>query len=279
MAYRLHMFGNVKLPLGMAEDDLSTGAVDSGLVDAIGGAFDALGSRQRLPRRRTIAHTGIYSGEKTYLVTHTGANLVTHTGARLIVGDAKTVLRGQVDALRAKIGQMDTLWRLREDDGNLQWVSARLLSVGYDQRVQDVQTARLQSRFETLMAGWRSQAQQVATANYNRVAFVLAHNGGDLPVEDAVITVTAASTITTLAITMPGSDLRWIGSMTAGQALIIDCGAKTVKKAGTSAYGGFSLGAGHTAAGWLVLAAGNNLINVTGDGSGTAAINWYNKFV
>ena len=51
MAYRLHMFGSVPLPLGMAEDDLSTGTVDSGLAASVGGAFDAMAAR-RLPRRR-----------------------------------------------------------------------------------------------------------------------------------------------------------------------------------------------------------------------------------
>lgn len=274
------MFGSVKLPLGMAEDDLSTGTVDSSLVDAIGGAFDALGSRQRLPRRRTITHTGMYTGQKTYLVTHTGAHLVSHTGARLMVGDAKKVLRGQVDALRAKLGQVDSLWRLREDDGALQWVTARLLSVGYDQTVDAVQTAKLRSTFETLMVGWRSQAQQVASGSMAAVGTLLVHNGGDLPVEDALISVTATSTITSLSITTPsGVALAWTGSLAAGQTLTIDCGARTVKRGSVSLYSGFSLGGGHTVAGWLPLAVGDNFLKVTGTGAGTITVRWYNKFV
>jgi hypothetical protein len=280
MPYRLHMFGSTPLPLGMAEDDLSTGAVDSGLLASVGGSFDALAGRRVLPRRRTISHSGMYRGELAFLVTHAGDNLVDGGGNTLIAGAAKTMLRQQVDALRAKIGQADSLWRLREDDGSLQWVTARLLAVGYDQRVEDVQTATLRSQFETLMAGWRSQAARTASVAYPTTGGnLLVHNGGTLPIDDAVLTITASSTITSLTITMAGGvQLLWSGSLTAGQALTIDCGRRTVIKAGTTAYAGWSLGASHTMAGWLQLAVGNNWLSVTGAGAGTVAASWYDQF-
>lgn len=273
------MFGSVLLPLGMAEDDLSTGSVDSGLMASVGGSFDALAGRRGLPRRRSIAHLGIYRGDIAYLVTHAGDGLVAHDGNTLIAGEAKTMLRQQVDALRAKIGQVDSLWRLREDDGALQWVTARLLSVGYDQRVEAVYTATLRSQFETLMAGWRSQAARTASVAYpTTYRRLLVHNGGNLPVDDAIVTVTASSTITSLTITTTGVDLRWAGSLTAGQVLTIDCGRRTVVKAGASAYAGFSLGSGHTTAGWLPLAVGDNRLIVLGTGTGTVAASWYDQF-
>lgn len=278
MAYRLHMFGSVLLPLGMAEDDLSTGAVDSGLMASVGGAFDALAGRRLLPRWRSIGHTGTYWATESYLVR--GSDFfVDHLGNYLIPGAPDTLLRQQVDALRSRLGAVGSLWRLREDDGSLQWVTARLMSVGYDQRVEDRLSATLRSTFETLMAGWRSQAARTASVAYPAAARrLLIHNGGNLPVDDAILTITASSTITSLTITMTGVDLRWTGSLTAGQTLTIDCGRRTVVKAGASAYAGWSLGSGHTAAGWLPLAVGDNLLQVTGSGAGTVAATWYDQF-
>lgn len=279
MAYRLHAFGPVVLPLGVAEQDLSTGKVDSALVDVVSGVADVYGWRQRLPRKQTINHTGMYVGELTNLVTEAGAYLVTEGGNRLIAGDAETMLRGQVDALKAMHGQRSYLYRRREDDGVVQWKLARLLQVQHSQNGQNLYGAKLSSAFETIDAGWRSFTQQSAAAAFADGAYLLVQNRGNLPVDDAVITVTAATTITNLAIAGPGIDLRWTGSLTPGQVLSIDCNGKTVTTGGANSYVVFSLGSEHTQPGWLPLAVGDTLLRFAGSGSGTVAVIWYDRFI
>jgi hypothetical protein len=279
VSYKLYQFNGITLPLGMAEDDLSTGEVETSLVASVGGVFNAWGTGVRLPRKQTITQRGIYWAELTYLIDHSGNHIKDHANNRILVGTASNRLRGHIDALKRLIGQQASLTRYRMDDAATQWKTARLLKVQHDQVATDLNYSNLRSTWETTMAGWRSLTQCSVSAPYSAVGIFLAHNAGDMPVYDGVLTITASSTITTLTIaTDHGVDLRWTGSLAAGAALVLDCGAQTILNAGANAYTGLSIGTGHTVAGWLPLDVGDNIITITGDGAATVVLTWYDQF-
>lgn len=285
MTHRIYLFGSVALPPSMPEDDLSTGQVDSTLVDSVGSTYDAWGTARRLARRQTINLRGAFElsnngafpgGASIYLVTSTGDNIVDHLGNKIIVDSAPLAMRRNVTLLKAQTGTRQRLYRRREDDGVISWKLARLLKVGYMRVIDDAgAVANLEMAFETHQAGWRNNTATTVAASLP--AGLSIANGGDITVYDAVLTVTATGTITSIAITGTPTglgviDLSWTGSLTAGQALVIDAGAGTVRIGSNNQYAGFSRGAGHTAAGWLPIPAGANVILVTGNAAGTASI-------
>lgn len=96
-------------------------------------------------------------------------------------------------------------------------------------------------------------------------------NDGNGICYDAVITITAgAANITALTIsTANGTDIDWTGTLTAGNALVIDCGAKSIKNNGVNAYSGFAYGGSHTANGWLELLPGDTAITIDRTGGST----------
>jgi DNA repair protein RecO (recombination protein O) len=83
--------------------------------------------------------------------------------------------------------------------------------------------------------------------------------------------------LATCAVT--GVAWSWTGSLTTGQALVVDAGARTVRQAGVDAYSGFALASTHTARGWLPLAAGINSLQIASVGPGSAALTFYPQFL
>lgn len=287
MSYRISAFGAVNLPDAMTEDDLSTVRVRSGLADTLGGAVDVFGARQRLPGRQELSVSGLYVGDVRYLVTATGNQLVDHNGNLLIASTGRNWLRQQVDALRGMVGKRASLWRRRDDDGAQQWRTARLLGVQTKQDTERwaAEVAEINATFETAQAAWRAAnaVTDSASLSANVTATKVVTALGNAPVEDAVITMTAAGgTLTSLRVrvTALGVDWTWTGSLAAGQSLVVDCGAMTVRKQGADAYSGFVLNAGHTAAGWLPLAVGDNsVLLLTSGAGGTCAISHYDQWI
>ena len=285
MSYRITAFGAVPLPDAMTEDDLSTGRVASSLVPTLGGALDIYGTRQRAPGKQEIEVRGMYVGEVRYLVSHAGDQLVDHAGNLLIAGSSRNWLRQQVDALRGMVGRRDQLWRRRDEDGVRQWRTARLLGVHMEQDTERwaAEVAEVRATFEAAQGAWRGVAAVVDTASLtaNVTATETVTVLGNAPVEDAIITLTATGTITSLRVRVLalGIDWTWAGTLTAGQSLVVDCGALTVRKAGLDAYSGFTLNAGHTAAGWLPLAVGDNAVLLLATGTGTATISHYDQWL
>lgn len=286
--YQIYQFDAVALPLYNPEASHDAGPTDSTLLQSIGGVFDVYGSRRRLPRIQRITMSGIYAVPDTpyvYLVDHAGVYIVDHQGDYQITATAQGYLRRQVDAIRAKQGVRGTLWRRRWDNTTVsQWKTARLLNVrergNADQRAH---YAEIDLEFETAHAAWRAATASTASkalvsggsAGLNVTA------GGNVPVSDAALTITASGTITALAIKAvhAGIDLRWTGTLTSGQALVIDAGAQTVLQSGSDAYSGFALGSGHTAQGWLPLAEGITPLIIESNGPGTAAAAWYDQWI
>ena len=99
----------------------------------------------------------------------------------------------------------------------------------------------------------------------------MVNNGGNVRVANAILTLTAgAVAITQVKIAVSGvSEIQWDGTLTTGQQLVIDCGARSVKKVGVDAYSGFSLTANHKVDDWLRLEPGNNSVVVTLTGGST----------
>lgn len=285
--YQFYQFDGVNLPIYDPEQDLSTGTVDSTLLASVGGTVDVWSGYQRSPR--TVKHTvgGIYEAtDSAYpLVDHAGNNIVDHAGNRIIAGTAEGILRGQVESLRAKLGVAGSLWRRRWDDTTItQWKTARLLALQQrSERDHRTLLAKVDCVFESAMANWRSSAVDTVSGNLvagGQVGLLLGGEG-NATVEDSVLTVTAAGTITSLQFVCValGVDLRYAGTIGAGSVLVINCGSQTVTVNGVAAYSGFSLGAGHTARGWLPLPPGPWAMVVSSNGAGTVASSHYDQWV
>lgn len=284
MPYRFDRFDDAKLPFIDPAPDLSSGQVESTLLDSVGGAFDYYGTRQRLPRRQMMSLDGVFMENTNFLVTHTGAYLVTHAGDYLIAGSGAAVIRTYLDKLTGKLGVRGTLWRQRLDDVSVEeWKTARLMQVRAPRDVKEVsQIVKVGVSFETLMVAWRSAA--AITTSESMIAGLIAllpTVGGNTTIEDARITITASATITSINVVCTGAgvDWTWTGSLSSGQSLVIECGDATIRKAGADAYSGFTLNAGHSARGWLPMAPGLNVVHVTADNTGTFAIRHYDQWL
>jgi|GEM_PF-1338515 len=96
-------------------------------------------------------------------------------------------------------------------------------------------------------------------------------NDGNLPVKNAILTVTAAGTpITNLIIGIGAATCTYAGTIAVGQSLVIDTGAMSVTNTGVGDYANFTPPA--TQAEWLVLQPGNNDVVVTRTGGANATI-------
>lgn len=277
-SYQIYQFDGVTLPLYDQAQDLSTGAVGSSLMMAVGGAFDWAGSRRRLPLRASPTISGQYAAEmdSDQLVELAGNPIIAAAGEYIVTHGARADLRAQVDTLKAKIGVRGALYRRRFDDESIsQFRTARLLEVREKGAIDERGVrAALDCVFEIAGVGWRSVAQSSASMLNNALVEV----AGTLPVRNATLTITASATITqvSVACAVQGVAWTWTGSLAAGASLVIDDEARTVTAAGVDAYSGFTLASGHTAEGWLDLAPGPNALSVAVVGTASAvSLAWW----
>lgn len=283
MAYRYIEFDGVPLPVANLEQDHDTAPVESDLLDSVGSVYSYRGTERKTARRQTLRLRGVYWGETSYLVDGSGNYIVDGLGNRIIAGDATAMLRSQVDALRAKRGVRGPLTRLRISDGAEQWLTARLLQIAWQRKRADMAViADISCQFESAMVAWRAATATTVTAGAAAATptGLLAQNGGDVTVMDAVLTVANTSgTITAVQIIGPGIEWTWTGTVGAGQTLTLDCGSQTMRRGATDVYSGWTRGAGHTAAGWLPLAEGDSVFVVTlTGGAGDVTISHYNQW-
>lgn len=285
MAYRYTEFAGVPLPVGNLEQSHDTASIESDLIDSIGSAFSYHGSGAKPARKQALQLRGVYWGVTTYLTDEAGNTIVDEAGNRIVAGNARAMLRSQVDALRAQRGQSGPLWRVRISDNARQWLTARLLQVRHERKRADMAlVAEITCLFESAMVAWRSESAATTSGNATAGAplGLLASNGGDVDVHDATLTVLCTSgTVTSVRVQGPeaGIDWTWTGTLATGQTLIVDCGRQTMRRGNTDVYSGWSRAAAHTAPGWLPLAVGDNplLVTVVG-GSATATTSHYNQF-
>jgi hypothetical protein len=283
MAYQIYQFNDVALPLYNPQQEHNVG-VGSTLTPAIGGVADYYGSRRRLPQITQFAVRGVYAGDLYYLVDESGNNVDDGADILVIAGDEETDLRAQLDLLRGVIGTRGTLYRKRWDDLAAQWKSARLLQVRRSTATKErTIIAELECTFDAPDARWRHASLTTASASLvdDGTLGLNVNNSGPETVEDATLTITASGTITRITVTCvaQGVSFAWAGSLASGQALIIDCGALTVRKNIVDAYADFTLASDHTARTWLPLAAGLNTLLIASDGPGTAAVTFYAQYL
>lgn len=283
MSYQYTEFDGVPIALYDHAQDHSSMPSESALRDSIGGAWDWRGTTRRKGRRQVFSPSGKYFGETEVLVDETGDPLTDESGDYLIAGDGPTMLAAQVRALMEKKGSQAQLWRRRLVDGVLQWKTARLLAVQWQRKWDDhAIVADITAQFETMMEFWRAATATTASGSAtDGVMLALSVDNDGETIDDATIVVTRTSgTITAVSLVCVelGINLSWTGSIGAGEALTIDCGAQTVRENGVDAYSGFSL-SGHTAAGWLPIRQGQYpfAATVTG-GNATVSIQYYTQY-
>lgn len=268
MSYTYERFGSITLPTYNREASIAPAAAQLRIVATAAGAFDADGSgrsAQQFPHALTLE--------------------------AIVSEDATADQRDALDELRAAVGTRANLYRVADDDGTVHRAACRLQSMtaerSYEQR-RAYQPVRL--IFQQLEAwrgastGWTlddgellddglmlDETAYTATITASPSAQTIT-NGGNLPVTDAVITITAGSgNLVNPVLTGGGMDLRWTGTINAGDALVIDCGALSVQDDGVDAYSGFARGSGHTVEDWCYLAPGATALSLAVSGTLTGA--------
>jgi hypothetical protein len=268
MAYQITSFDGLDLPVYNPTQDHSGGRVDSTLTPSIGGMFDFYSTTQRRGKQAQYSITGLYIGEDpAFLVDHSGNYIVDELGNFIATGSESASLAAQVNNLRAKIGVRGQLIRYQMGTNAEQWVTARLLEVGQQQRVDDREIkAELTCNFETTMDAWRAIAETVTSSALTVSAnAVNIQNDGNSTVDDVVVEIGSAGTITSVRIqcAATGIDLTWTGSLLIFTPLEIDAGLMTIRNNSVDAFSGLTRNVGHTARGWLPLAVGVNTWTVT----------------
>lgn len=282
MAYQITEFDGVLLPVYNPRQDHSGTTIESSLRNSVGGVYDYYGANKRKGKRQAPTITGVYIGEKYYLTDESGVYLTDETGALLTGEDGASNLASQVDALRAKIGVQGSLVRVRMGDDMRQYITATLLGVPHAQVVEDQEfKVELTCNFESAMGAWhREDTSSVSKTLVAGEEALLVENLGSVAVDDAIISVNATGTITSLRIVCldTGVDLSWTGSIAPGYTLVIDNGEMTIRNQGVNAFSGLTRNAGHTAKGWLPLDVGPNLWIVTSNAAGNIAARWHDQW-
>lgn len=284
MPFQISQFDDLNLPVLNPSQQHDTQPGASALVDSIGGFFNRFGSDDARAQRQPITINGLVWGEDTFMDDGEGGSDSTETYADAwLIGDGETMLRSQLQALRDKVRKQGTLWRVNFDNDARQWKTAYFTRMGQPQVVDDrVFKAAVALEFEPLMTNWH--AEEAVTFSVNTTAGVTAtmsvENGGGATAHDAVLTITRTSgTITNIAIGSVdlGIGLSWIGSLGAGNVLVIDGGAKTVLKDGAASYTQFTVAG--TVPGWLPIQPGSYEINIiTTGGAATCELTFFEQF-
>jgi len=219
-----------------------------------GGVFNPWGTDEALPQGTILVARGAYTAA-------TRAALLT-----------------LVDALRAWNGKWSNLY-VSTAAAAWRWRKARMWCD--DQPVTPHQIGRfwqpMTLTFELGDTIWHGTANSDTITLDTTPKEGEINNAGDGLVRSIVITITATDTaITVLDIenleTAHISKIRYTGTIAQDKALVIDCGAKTVKNDGSDAFTGFSIiAATQTTTEWLRLMSGNNTIKVTRTGGAATA--------
>ncbi len=249
MSYRLHKFEpedgspTVTLPAYNQTDDISPAPPQFNWISLPGGGtYDAWesdqapGGRQTLSKRCTLA------------------------------ADSRAGLQTALDNLKAPNGKRGKLYMLMHDAATRgRW--ARFGLKGDWPSLQPL-WADVNLSFESADALWRGTAHNETTELTTTPQTIVATNNGNANVSNAIVTLaippTAINPITSLTVALTSAtEFRYAATLTAGDSLVIDCGAKSVKLNGSHSYSNFNLTANHARSDWLVLLPGNNNLAVT----------------
>lgn len=272
MSYRLERFGELELAVYDVTDDVGTFRAATGAIALPGGGFFDQYGGDLAPRENTLIRRRFSFFE-----------------------DTKSDLVDAHDALRALVGKRAKLFR-RRSTGLVEWCWARLLHVPAQRTARQQFHQPLECIWEMVSDIWYGEehgavwtfdsgeffdtglffdpaADTLFTLTTTSESCACPNNGNRV-VENAVITVTAAgSAITQVTIisVSAGISLKYVGSIAAGEALVIDCGAKSVKDNGVDAYSGFTLESGHTQEEWLPLEPGTTTLTVARTGGNSSS--------
>jgi len=268
MAHKITDFDNVWFPETDPVVPIGTGLSATGFVGLPGGGvFDGYGVT-RLPLK-------------------TPYDLVVKVRP---VADSLTDLETTLRALRALRGKRAPLRRTLPD-GMRHWCWARLLQIDGDRTARERAYQEISLRFAVL-SPWYGNHHGTWTIGdgtligdghmitdgdiftVGAAADQTLSNDGDSDVTHVIITVDAVGTGGMTEFELDCDDCVWKfdAAIAEGDALVIDCGAKSVLNDGTDAYADFDLDATHASEHWLVLAPGDNTVNIAGDGDGTNTV-------
>lgn len=215
-----------------------------------------------------------------------GVRPVTKEG--VVYGANATEIEDTIDYLRAHIGVMDKL-TVAMRSGDLRWQWAVLKEVDTPAPSGRPTAVPLQLTWGTAAQHWfglvnnadgwtigdgsfslgdgtaevgQNSYTYTINGNASNRYFDLVHNG-NIPATNLLVTVTAGSTNLTQVVVesvaasaATGIDwiVTWLGTLVAGDELVIDCGASNITNDGADAYGGLTW----NAPGWLRLEANRN---------------------
>lgn len=114
---------------------------------------------------------------------------------------------------------------------------------------------------------WYAASATTVTSPFSSVPFDLSvSNVGTYQAERAVVTIACAAgeSITNPTITCGATWVKYTGVVSAGQTLVIDCGAFTATKAGASVLSAITHNSASTR--WLIIPKGTNNVTVSADG-------------
>lgn len=276
--YRIDYFDDVILPSALPEDDLSTQVVDSGMVKTVNGSYDSYGSQTVDIGRKTIVHRGLYTVPSQW-VDHDSNCMVDNLGNLLVFDYDTDAIRGRLAPLQEKIGQLLPLWRTLEYTGDRQYTMARLMNIQATRTVKEAsQVLMVTSTFEVANPKWIGVAATATASISGSGTKALETINDGLNLNDAVLTITASATISTISIIGMGTNITITQALTSGQVLTIDCSAPSVKVGTTNAYSGFVINSTHTINDWIRVANGYNLWYVTSDNSCTISLGYNVKW-
>ncbi len=253
MSYWLHSFDGLDLPLNLGnsgEHSLSAGDYSSPLVALPGGAYDPYGTEQVRPGARR------------------------YQARVMLVAASAAALKTSADAWLAKQGRRGTLVRQADDGTTEHTITARLVEAVITRAVGNRLWLPMRLTFETVEPVWSGMARDTTAAIDAEPTTVTVANGGNARVTTPVVTVTAAgSSITWLWVWTAGVCFwEYQGTIPVGQAVVVDCGARSVKLNGTADYAHFALSTTwHYVPDWLRLEPGNTTIYVQRTGGNNSS--------
>lgn len=253
-SYKLISFDQLALPQYNRESGIDTGPSQAGFLPTVNGSFD------------------VYGSDVAPVNTPFTATL------RCIVSEETDAgQRAAIDALRAKARVRGKLVR-QSDDAETHWAWARLSTVQYRRPYTNRGYQILDLSWALESEWYEDRIDQEETLDGSPFTLSV-ENEGNRAITNAIITITAddASLTAVTLTTTNGTHLVWTGTVTSGNDLVIDCGAKSITNNGVNAYSGLSYGGNHSIDDWLrIVGAMDITITYTGGGSAPTVVIAFN---
>ena len=248
MGYWITRFGaSTVLPTAAPDQDIGPGPIRSSLVRLPGGGvYDTRGSDGATEAGQVISVSGIISAATA--------------------GALKTAY----DLLRALKGDRDKLYRTPDGgSANSEWMYARCVGVPTRRMRENRLWVPVTLFFELQEQYWHGADGSDTITLVNATTSDEITNDGNAVVTQLVITATAVTAaISTIVIeneeTGHISKITYTAEIAIGEALVIDCGAKSVLNDGDEDFAHFAIvPATHAITEWLRLKSGANTIKIT----------------